>query len=213
MSTDRYENIPQPLRGLTQWVCWGGLPDKPKAPQDPKTLRMAKCNDPTTWGSFDQAARRVGAGAQGVGLEFAAGGGLVGVDFDHCLGPDGDLDPWVAGWVERLGSYTEISPSGTGLHVICRGTLPGAAIKRPQCEMYDRDRYFTITGNQYGSYWQLRDAQTELEALYRELSAQRETTAPLSAPVDAPGKDLLAVGLQRDERLAALWNGARPNGN
>ena len=79
MSTDRYENIPQPLRGLTQWVCWGGLPDKPKAPQDPKTLRMAKCNDPTTWGSFDQAARRVGAGAQGVGIEFAAGGGLVGV--------------------------------------------------------------------------------------------------------------------------------------
>ena len=213
MSTDRYENIPQPLRGLTQWVCWGGLPDKPKAPQDPKTLRMAKCNDPTTWGSFDQAARRVGAGAQGVGIEFAAGGGLVGVDFDHCLGPDGDLDPWVAGWVERLGSYTEISPSGSGLHVICRGTLPGAAVKRPLCEMYDRDRYFTVTGNQYGSYWQLRDAQTELEALYRELSAQRETTAPLSAPVDAPDKDLLAVGLQRDERLVALWNGARPNGN
>lgn len=185
-----YENIPPQLRALPQWVCWG-VPGRPqKAPVNPAG-GMARAGYAGTWGSFAAALELVQARrAQGLGFEFEAGGGLVGVDFDRCI-QDGRLLPFAAKWVAALDSYTEISPSGTGLHVICRGQLPGPAIKRPVGEMYDRARYFTVTGNVWpagGAARPLRDAQPEIAALYAALqedaasARQRAAVAPSGPP-------------------------------
>lgn len=59
---------------------------------------------------------------EGVGFEFNSGG-IVGVDFDHCI-QGGKLDAWAAAWVERFNSYTEVSPSGTGLHTFAAASCP-----------------------------------------------------------------------------------------
>lgn len=211
-------SIPAELAALPQWVCWGAPGKARKCPYNPRTDRPAKAGQPDTWADLSTAAQAVNAGRyEGVGFEFN-GDGIVGVDFDHCI-TDGQLDAWAAAWVERFNSYTEVSPSGTGLHIFCKGRLPGASIKRPEAEMYDRARYFTVTGKPYGAPRPLRDAQAALSALYEELKARAEQgqgrpAAPRTAPaLPAGGKDYLHIGLDRDGAFTALYRGDRPNGN
>lgn len=213
-------NIPAELAALPQWVCWGA-PGRPrKCPYDPRSGTPAKAGQPDTWADFSTAAGAVAAGQyEGIGFEFAENGRIVGIDFDHCI-RGGNLLPWAAGWVERLDSYTEISPSGEGLHVFVIAELPGPGIKRPKAEMYDRGRYFTVTGNPWGGPAKpLRAAQNVVDALFGELQAEVRKAALWPAqPRTAPpaGVDLdktLKTALAHDEKFAALWRGDRPNGN
>lgn len=220
MSNDkeRRRSIPAELAGLPQWVCWGKPGAQRKCPFNPRTGTTAKAGRPDTWADLATAAQAVKAGRfEGIGFEFAEGGGIVGVDFDHCIDAGGQLSDWAAGWVERLNSYTEISPSGTGLHVYCRGKLPGPSVKRPRCEMYDRARYFTVTAQPWGSLRPLRDAGEAITDLYEELQAearkgQDKPTERRSAPaaaVDIEDAPLLAK-LQRSKSgpvFSALWAG------
>ncbi|HKH39169.1 MAG TPA: hypothetical protein VKA82_18605, partial [Rubrobacter sp.] len=72
---------------------------------------------------------------------------LCGVDLDKCLDPEtGKLDGWAREVIEELDSYTEISPSGKGVHVLVRATLPEGRNRKGRFEAYDRGRYFTVTG-------------------------------------------------------------------
>lgn len=74
--------------------------------------------------------------------------GIVGVDLDDCLSDAGELEPWAAEIVERLGSYSEISPSGKGLRIFVNGRLPHNALGRKsgKLEIYCGKRYLTVTG-------------------------------------------------------------------
>jgi primase-polymerase (primpol)-like protein len=68
------------------------------------------------------------------------------VDLDGCRDPETEeIEHWGAKIIEALDSYTEVSPSGEGIHVIVKGKVP-ASIKRGRIEMYSIERYFTITG-------------------------------------------------------------------
>ncbi len=214
-----YEQIPQELKALPQWVNWGAVGETiRKKPYNPSTASAAKASDPDTWTTFDLVCAGVSDGVyEGIGFEFN-GNGIVGIDFDHCF-QDGQLSPWVAAWVERIGSYTEVSPSGDGLHTLCKGSLPGKGVKRPRAEMYDQRRYFTVTGKPYGEPKPLREAQKELCALYEELTAETKK-APDKPPREpktytppSGDKDFLSIGLEKDNKLRSLWDGARPNGN
>lgn len=211
----RYNALPPELRALPQWVCWGIYADRPKMPVNPTTGKPARAGDPSTWSSFETAACYKAAGrCKGIGFEFN-NNGIVGVDFDHCL-KDGKLTPFAAKWVKALDSYTEISPSGTGVHVLVKGKLPGPAVKRPECELYEQGRYFTVTARPFGPVRPLRKAQNALDALYKDLApagsvATVDTPGPRSAV--PTGKDYLQTGLERDPTFADLWNGSRPHGN
>lgn len=211
------KNIPDALAILPQWVCWGAKGKPRKMPFDPRTDKPAKAGQPETWADFQTAAQAVEAGRfEGVGFEFDAASCVVGIDFDHCLN-DGKCDPWVESWVKKLDSYTEISPSGEGLHVFCSAHLPGQAIKRKEAEMYDRGRYFTMTGRPYGPEKPLRAAQDTVNALYSELQArarkqqERPTEKPAAAPggVDIEDAPLLAKMKKgrNGAAFSALWNG------
>ncbi len=186
---ERKWSIPADLMVLPQWVCWGAPGKARKCPYNPRTGYPAKAGQPDTWADLATATAAVNAGYyEGVGFEFN-GGGIVGVDFDHCI-QGGKLDAWAAAWVERFNSYTEVSPSGTGLHILCRGKLPGEAVKKPRGEMYDRARYFTITGKPWdGPAKPLRDAQEAVTALYEELQAETRKAAerPTEARTAPPG--------------------------
>lgn len=150
-----FDAIPQELRALPQWVCWGRQGAQPgtrewKKPYNPLTGQPAKAGQPSTWTTFENACNAAAiAMYAGIGFEFADDGGLVGIDFDRCI-QNGQIARWVAAWAQRLNSYTEVSPSGTGLHIICFGKLPGPALKTAAVEMYDRGRFFTVTGNAIG---------------------------------------------------------------
>lgn len=142
-------NIPEELRAQKRWVCWkleerDGKPTK--IPINPKTGGNAQSSNPETWSVFQVAINGVKRyELQGIG--FMLGEGYVGVDIDHCRNPEtGELTEQVWDIIHTLRSYTEISPSGTGIHVICKGKLPEGGRRRGNIEMYECGRYFTVTG-------------------------------------------------------------------
>lgn len=177
------EEIPAELRELPQWVCWRWLKRKEsetwtKPPVDPKTGGFAKPNDPGSWSTFAAAWQLYEAGGQvdGIGLMFTDGGGLVGVDLDHCRDAEsGVVAPWAASMLAGLDTYAEISPSGTGLKAICRATLPDGknGTNKPggwPVEVYGAGRYFTMTGQRL--VWarsEIRDAQPAIDALWQQI--------------------------------------------
>jgi putative DNA primase/helicase len=57
---------------------------------------------------------------------------------------------WAETVIEGLDGYTELSPSGTGIHIIVRGELPGSGNRKGPLEMYDKKRFFTVTGHGLG---------------------------------------------------------------
>lgn len=79
---------------------------------------------------------------------FSEDGPFVGIDVDNCVDEDGNIKEWARELVEKANSYTEISPSGNGLHIIVKGSLPDGSIKNEEAEIeaYEKDRFFTITG-------------------------------------------------------------------
>src|SRR5690349_1624455 len=116
---------PATLRALPQWVCWSwvdradartGELKRTKMPIQATTGRAARSTDPATWSDFSTAYRAAQQhNYSGVGFVFAPDDGLIGIDLDHCL-TDGRLSARAADVVTRIASYTEITPSGAGLH-------------------------------------------------------------------------------------------------
>lgn len=143
------------LKSRNQWVAWksvlrkgGGKPTKP--PVDANTGKAAKVNEEGTWSSYAKAlARKEKDNLAGVGYVLTKEDNLIGGDLDHVRdSATGKLVDWVAELVGELGTYAEISPSGTGIRIFWRGTLP-KAIKNDKMnvELYTEGRYLTITEN------------------------------------------------------------------
>lgn len=152
-----------------QWVCWvlQNRKGKPtKVPVQPNGLGAATDN-PATWSTLAQCLDAVAKhGYAGVGYVFD--GDVVGVDLDKCRDPlTGAIDDWAMEIIARLRSYTEVSPSGTGVHIIVRGQIPRDGGRRGQIEVYTRLRFFCVTGN-WLDQWpdEIVDAEEGLEWLW-----------------------------------------------
>lgn len=155
-----YTKIPDELKALPNWVnCY-----QDKIPRDPKTGNAAKTSDPSTWGTFAQATEAVKAhGVPYIGFVFDGKNGYFGVDLDNCMDNVDLCDEFV----ETLGSYAEISQSGKGLHIICKGVLPAGGRRRGGVEMYSSGRYFICTGNIYNDkYTQIQDCTEQIKILH-----------------------------------------------
>ena len=153
------ENIPAELKKLKQWVCWVGAD---KIPKNPYTGQNAKSNNPDTWGDFETAVKACDTyGFDGLGMMFA--NGYFGVDLDHCI----DNVDFCDEFVETLQSYTEFSKSGSGIHIICKGTLPSGARRKGGVEMYSSGRYFICTGKIYNAkYTEVVDCTESIKVLH-----------------------------------------------
>ena len=176
-------NIPGKLKDLPQWICWKADQRNngktTKIPINPLSGKYARTNDPKTWGQFkDAEAFYRSFGSDGIGFVFTEHDSFVGIDIDGCIDPDtGEMDPGANQIVKHLGSYTEISPSGCGVHIIVEGKLPGAGRNTDKIEIYDEKRYFTFTGNLLnGSSPEIKHRDAELRQLYGQLPVQPENT-------------------------------------
>lgn len=147
-----FENIPDKLKARPQWVVWkwelrDGKWTKP--PVSPNSGRYAEADNPTTWATFGQAVTAYESGQwAGVGYVFTEDDPYTGFDLDDCL--DGDtLTPEAAEWVRKFETYTEVSPSNTGIKGICEAKAAHNGNNQKEgAEIYDRTRYFTLTGHQ-----------------------------------------------------------------
>lgn len=155
-----YQNIPQELRNLKQWglfeLKWVEARKKnTKIPINPYDGSAGKSNDPNTWSDFDTAMRALNDVERADGLAFYFANGYVGLDIDHI---DSNLEDWRAGdndpnnLVNKFqdltdNTYMEVSQSGTGIHAIFKGKIPGKRRRKGNYEMYQTGRFFALTGN------------------------------------------------------------------
>jgi primase-polymerase (primpol)-like protein len=151
------ENIPDELKRSKRWVTWRYTWDGSKwtKPLFHPDGYQASHSDPKTWSTFGavHTAYEDPAGDwDGIGIVLTLDDSLVGVDLDHCRNPEtGALLSHARHFIVTLDSYTEISPSGTGIRILVRGVLPTGGRRSDELgiEFYDDARYLTITGQVY----------------------------------------------------------------
>ena len=153
------DNIPPELREYNHWVVWRyedkGAKKPTKVPYDPKTGKLANVNEPITWSSFIVACTSYRTNNyDGVGFVFSIDDPYTFIDLDDPNElPNGDANPHYQIDLNRqikifkeFDSYSEVSPSGKGLHIIIKGLVPNGR-RRSFVEIYSSQRYATMTGN------------------------------------------------------------------
>lgn len=178
-----YEAIPDELKALNQWCVWR-LEDieakkATKVPYDAKSGSTANVNDAATWSSFAAAVLRCtnSSNYNGIGFIFTSSDPYTFIDLDDpSYLANGDPNPNYQRDMDRqiqifkeLDSYSEISPSGRGLHTIVKGVVP-AGRRRSFIEIYSSQRYATFTGNVYCNK-PIAEAQDKLMQLWEQMGS------------------------------------------
>lgn len=133
-----------------------------KIPYSPNVSRAgvpyrAKSNDPKTWGTYEDCCKAIRKyGLDGLGIML--GKGVMGIDIDHIRNEKGELNELTKNIISIAETYTEYSPSRTGVHLLMFGHLPdefnGKGRKvlldentKEAIEFYGDKRFFTFTGD------------------------------------------------------------------
>lgn len=226
-----YENIPDEIKVLPQWVLWREISRKDdplkmtKPPYQPNGL-LAKSNNPATWSPFD-TVKSVSDRFDGVGFVLTRDDPFVGLDFDHCRCPAFDtLDLEIArglnmvlleiaDHIRNLDSYTEISPSGKGIRLFLKGKLPVDRKRKGTIEAYQSGQYVTVTGHVLDGFPLIIEYRQEsLDAFFRaafgapEKPPEQETKPRVGTPLDG-WRDLLekAFKSKSGNKIKLLWDG------
>ena len=211
-------SVPTELTEYKQWVLWKRVDVNGRTAKLPISAwsgKAAACDKPETWTSFRHvcyALRKYRA--EGIGFVFTSSDPFCGVDLDHCHDQTGNLNPKASELVRKLSSYTELSPSGTGLHIIVKANIVGSGRRGTGLEIYSAGRYFTITGKHLaGTPDGIEERQSELDGIVREQF--RPDRNESEAKATEPGlrfrsdTELIrrALGAKSGARFTKLWNG------
>jgi putative DNA primase/helicase len=216
-----FENIPTELKELPRWVMWkrstrtsrDGTQKVTKEPYHPNGHK-ASSTDEATWSTYEDVIKALETGKfDGIGWMFKFP--YVGFDQDHCREKDGSIQEAAKRNLDILHSYSEISPSGTGTHTIIKGTKPGKVCRHESYEMYDRARYFTMTGNiipDYGT--EINENSPGIKAVYEAclLNSQereRETAAKPDKVTNLADNEIIskASSAANGSKFNELYNG------
>ena len=189
-----------------------------KVPFTPATGKQAATNKPSTWSDFNTAAGAVDRyGFTGLGFVFTKESSIVGVDIDHCHDPaTGTFNSTAAAILAKQSTYAEFSPSGTGVHLLFKGSLPAGGCKNSKTgvELYDTGRYFTMTGKKLedASDTISQDAGTIawlLETYFQKPTGAKPRRKAGKSPTPLSDDELLqkAQDSKEGETFTALWEG------
>lgn len=155
-------HLPVELTNLKQWVHWKYVTKNDRATKVPIMLdgAPASSTDSKTWTEFPENQPH-----NGVGIVFA--NDLAGIDLDGAI-VDKKILPWASEIIKHFDSYTEVSPSGTGVHILffTKHDFPGKKKWINQetheaVECYKTGRYFTVTGRPFPNYDKVKNIETE----------------------------------------------------
>lgn len=199
------ELIPEALRERDQWVAWRYEFDSDrdnwtKIPANVDTGGCAKVSGSDTWTSFSDAIdyhEQTGTDTDGIGVVVTDEDLVVGIDLDDCRAPEtGDLDAWAEEFLNYVPTYTEVSPSGTGLRLFGLGFVPDGGNRADvdgaegHLEMYDVGRYLTVTGHHVdGMPESIRQVKDEIADVHAEFIAEDESESNPSK-ADGDGGEL-----------------------
>lgn len=222
MKATNFDNIPEVLKQNALWCVWKRS-ERGKVPFDPATGFHAKSNDPSTFSDFQTAYNACQSGGYdglGVGIFNSIGA----IDIDHCI-TDGKLSGMAEDIIQQMGSYTEISPSGEGIRIIFmiedfsfdKGRYYINNQKKG-LEVYiagATQKFVTITGNKFNDSPVVDGTSTLPMVLDKYMQRDSVQTGHsqlnATAPVDTESR--LEIGLEKDKKLKAYWDGARPHRN
>jgi hypothetical protein len=208
-------NIPADLQELKQWVLWRyiwkvdestGRAEWAKLPMQANGS-AAKSNDPETWTTFKDALNAwdtARSSFDGLGFMFTPESGIVGVDVDNCVDVDehGELRISNVGArvIELLDSYTELSPSGSGIHVLVKAEF-AEALKdsKTGIEVYNKGRYFTVTGSLWADFIPVQDRTAQLRQIVEGI--RKAKAAPKNGNGNGHSHHSSVIALTVDDRL------------
>lgn len=216
-----FENIPSELQQLNQWVIWkyeDVKAKKPtKVPYNVKNGHLASTNDPSTWSDFHTAVAKSREGYDGIGFVFSDTDPYTFIDLDDCRTlTNGDPNPNYETDLKRqiyifqeLDSYSEVSPSGSGLHTIIKGSVPNGR-KRNFIEIYSSGRYATFTGNLYNNK-PIVDQQEKLTQLWEQMGKTGAGTTLYQGDLNEKYSDEEVIeqakGAVNGEKFIKLYSG------
>ncbi|WP_191559218.1 phage/plasmid primase, P4 family [Metabacillus idriensis] len=179
----KFENIPAELKNTPQWIVWRAEDREGKPTKVPYQVNgeMAQSNNKRTWSTFHTAVKSYSEkDFHGIGFMFSKDDPFVGIDIDHCVA-DEKLNDFSNEILNLVDSYAEFSPSGKGIHIITKGSLPlrgiGTGKKNPSLglEVYRHGRYFTFTGNKVNDI-EVNERSDQLKELFKKYLKEKEVS-------------------------------------
>lgn len=226
-----YNNIPAEIRNLNQWVGFIKIQNAngktTKKPVDVRTLQGASSTNPNTWNSFEEATMSIGrvasvGGDAGVidGIGFVFAPPYCGIDIDHCINTDtGEINAKALDIINQMDSYTELSPSRTGIHILYKGEVHKGEWKCKKAdalgngidiEMYQQGRYFTVTGEIYGDNHTINERENIadlIQKIYFQPQTQSKSTVSKNYDINSDDILNLAMNSKNGMMFSDLYNG------
>lgn len=232
------KRIPYELRQLPQWVLWkfddirrtGDTTKKSKVPYGLNGRRASTTNS-ETWSSYEDVVQTLHGSKlyDGIGFVFTSEDPYVGIDLDNALEENGAIRPEQQKILQNFGSYSEISQSGRGIHIIVKGNTPDSlSLKKGDAfgpgqglEIYQKGRFFIMTGDCLPQYsGEILDGSATLQKLFEQFkpgiqntdlpTTRGNTVAPVALLED---EDILekAFNAKNGEKFTRLWDGTWNN--
>jgi Uncharacterized conserved protein len=205
------QNLPAELRENSLFCVWkyeerDGKPTK--TPYNPRTGSKAMSNNPDT---FTHLADAEAIQSNYEGLGVGVFGNLGAIDIDHCIDNDGNYSDLAADIISIINSYTEISPSGTGIRALCKASnfqydRSKYYIKHPKLglEIYIAgctNKFVTVTGNALAVDMEFGERGVELQRILDKYMLRS-----MKAPTQVPSRSALigAVDIEDAELIAKI---------
>ena len=217
-NSDNQFNIALPdvldeLKQLRQWVSYKtverGNNKLSKIPINPNTGSNAQINDLNTWGSYEEAINSVNK-YNLVGIGFVFSNNYTGIDLDNVVS-NNIINNFALDIVKQFNSYTEYSPSGTGLHILCKNSFNiGNRNDKLGIEIYNHSRFFTITGNVYENIKPIEERTEQVKRIYeiyfKKSSTHKIRTSLNTLSISEDDKELWNIIFNK-EHIKLLFNG------
>ena len=195
-----FQNIPEEMKQYPHWLVWR-LEDvgREKPNKTPYSVNggYGKTNDPNTWGTFEDAVRLYNDGKyNGIGFVFTDTP-FVGIDIDAAVDQGtGRANSEAQDIIEQAGSYTELSQSKKGFHVIVRGSLPDGRRRKGAFEMYGdgSPRYFAMTGEVWEDRRDIVENQIAIDQIHKKYieSPKQEYATPKECALNLSDSEVVS---------------------
>ncbi len=204
-----WENIPPDLATRQQWLLWKF--EAKEGQTKPGKIPYYVQGGRRTGGQGDERDRQRLAtlpvvrrayergGWTGIGFAFLPDDGLIGIDIDGAIDlATGAVTERCANIIAACASFTEVSPSGKGVHIIVQGTTDTNKSNDIGLEVFCGRQFFTFTANRYpdtvpdvvqidaGVLKRLHATIDEAKAIRQAASRPAPPPKPAAAPAAQP---------------------------
>lgn len=218
-----FENIPDELKNRDNWILWRYLQrEVANPPRDRKIKIWTKkpygwVDDSETWNSFDDVVDMYEDNdGDGIGFVFKQGDGLVGIDLDDVIDDEGNTSRRWERMALEARTFTELSPSGNGLHLYLNAELLGGKRKNSiGLEIYGGNHYFTVTGHipSFCKCWDVTENQGLVDYIHKKITRDETPACPVPSKkpnYNNPNEDDEVIGnifSSADVKAQDLFNG------